>query len=78
MHLGSIKASNFSKSATLDGTTHLLNFEIVRTEVEVMSEVDSAFLHVHLDHVQLKSQSQDYVITSRSAIWLQNSNCAKA
>ena len=36
-----------------------------------MSEADNAFLHVHLDHVQPKSQLQDCVITSRSAIWLQ-------
>ena len=43
----------------------------------MMSEADSAFLHVHLDHMQLKSRSQDYVITSRSAIWLQNLNCAR-
>ena len=43
----------------------------------MMSEADDAFLHVHLDHAQLKLQSQDYVITSRSAIWLQNSNCAR-
>ena len=34
-----------------------------------MSDADDAFLHVHLDHVQLKSQSQDYAITSGSAIW---------
>ena len=37
----------------------------------MMSEADSAFLHVHLDHVQLKSWSQDYTITSGSAIWFQ-------
>ena len=46
----------------------------------MMSEADDAFLHVHLlnlDHVQPKSRSQDYVITSRSAIWLQNLNCAR-
>ena len=36
-----------------------------------MSEADDAFLHVHLDHVQPKSQLQDYMITCRSAIWLQ-------
>ena len=42
----------------------------------MMFEADNAFLHVHLDHVQTKSWSQDY-ITSRSAIWLQNSNCAR-
>ena len=33
-----------------------------------MSEADDAFLHVHLDHVQPKSWSQDYTMTSRSAI----------
>ena len=42
-----------------------------------MSEADDAFLHVHLDHVQPKSQSQDYAITSGSVIWLQNLNCAR-
>ena len=40
----------------------------------MLSEADDAFLHVHLDHVQPKSQSQDY---AGSAIWLQNSNCAR-
>ena len=44
----------------------------------MMSEADSAFLHVHLDHVQPKSRSQDYAITSGSAIWLQNFNCASS
>ena len=43
-----------------------------------MSEADDAFLHVHLDQVQPKSWSQDYTITSRSTIWLQNSNCANS
>ena len=43
----------------------------------MMSEADDAFLHVHLDHVQPKLRSQDYAITSRSAIWLQNLNCAR-
>ena len=43
-----------------------------------MSEADDAFLHVHLDHLQSKSRSQDYVTTSGSAIWLQNSNCKEA
>ena len=43
-----------------------------------MSEADDAFLHVHLDHVQPKSRSQDYAITSRSTIWLQISNCANS
>ena len=33
-----------------------------------MSEADDAFLHVHLDHVQPKTQSQDYAVTFRSAI----------
>ena len=42
-----------------------------------MSEADDAFLPVHLDHVQPKSRSQDYTITSGSAIWLQNTNCAR-
>ena len=72
-----IKASHFTKSATVDCPTHVLNFEIVRTEVEMMSEADSAFLHVHLDHVQAKSWSQDYTISSGLAIWLQNLNCAR-
>ena len=35
----------------------------------MMSEADDAFLHVHLDHIQPKSQSQDYTTTSVSAIW---------
>ena len=42
-----------------------------------MSEADDAYLHVSLDHVQLKSQSQDYMVISGSAIWLQNLNCAE-
>ena len=58
-------------------TFDLLNFEIVPTWAGMMSEADDAFLHVHLGHVQLKSQSQDYTITSRSAVWLQNLNCAR-
>ena len=33
-----------------------------------MSEAGDAFLHVHLDHMQLKSWSRDYAVTSRSAI----------
>ena len=37
----------------------------------MMSEADDAFLHVRLEHVQPKSRSQDYAITSWSAIWLQ-------
>ena len=45
-----IKASYFCKSGTLDGSTHLLNFEITQTKVEMLSEGDDAFLHVHLDH----------------------------
>ena len=57
--------------------TFLLNFEIVRTYVEMMSEVDDAILHVHLDHVQPKSRSQDYAIISGSAIWLPDLNCAR-
>ena len=65
--MGSYKTTYFSKSATLDGSTHLLNFKIVQTEVEMMSEADSAFLFVHLDHVQPKSRSRDYVMTSGSA-----------
>ena len=32
------------------------------------SEADGAFLHVHLDHVQLKAWSRDYAITSGSVI----------
>ena len=43
----------------------------------MMSEADGAFLHVRLDHVQLKSRSQDYLVTFGSAIWLQNLNCAR-
>ena len=43
-----------------------------------MSEADDTFLHVHLDKVQLKSWLQDYAITSGSAIWLQNFNCASS
>ena len=35
----------------------------------MVSEADDAFLHVHLDHVQPKSQSEDYTINSRSAVW---------
>ena len=31
----------------------------------MMSEADDAFLHVHLDHVQLKSRSQDYMTLSQ-------------
>ena len=78
MHIGSYKSLIiFSKPLTLDGSTHLLNFKIVRILVEMMSEADDAFLHVHLDHVQLKSRFQDYAITSGSAIWLQKSNCAR-
>ena len=42
-----IKASHFSKSVTLDSSTHLLNIKIVH--VEMMSDADSAFLHVHLE-----------------------------
>ena len=78
MHMGRVvlKACNFSKSATLDGSTHLLIFKIIQTWVEMVSEADNAFLHVHLDHTQPKSQSQDYLITW-SAIWSQNLNCAR-
>ena len=43
----------------------------------MLSEAGNVFIQVHLDHVQPKSQSQDYALTSRSAIWLQNSNCAR-
>ena len=35
--------------------------------VEMMSEADDVFLRVHLAHVQLKSPSQDYAVTSGSA-----------
>ena len=43
-----------------------------------MSEADDAFLNVHFHvHVQPESRLQDYMITSRSAIWLLNSNCAR-
>ena len=38
----------------------------------MMSKADNAFFHVHLDHMQPKSWSQDYAINSGSAIWLQN------
>ena len=72
-----MKVSHFSESVTLEGSTHLLNFKIVQTYVKMMSEADSAFLHVHLDHVQPKLWLQDYLITSWSAIWLQNLNCAR-
>jgi len=62
------KNSNFSKSATLDdGSTLLLNYRIIWMWVQMMSKADDAFLHVHLDHVQPESQSQDHTITSRSA-----------
>ena len=56
------------ESATQDGSTHLLNFDIGR--VQTMSEEGDAFLHVHLDHMQPKSRSRDYAMTcsSRSAI----------
>ena len=37
----------------------------------MMSEADDTFLSVHLDHMQPESRLQDYVITYRSAIWLQ-------
>ena len=30
----------------------------------MMSEADDAFLHVHLDHMQPKSQLQDYAVAS--------------
>ena len=43
-----------------------------------MSEADDTFIHVHLDNVQLKLWSQDYAITSGSAIWLQDLNCASS
>ena len=43
----------------------------------MMSEADDAFHHVQLDHMQPKSWLQDYAITSGSAIWLQNLNCAR-
>ena len=58
----------FFESATQDGSTHLLNFDIGR--VQAMSEKGDAFLHVHLDHMQPKSRSRDYAMTrsSRSAI----------
>ena len=36
----------------------------------MMSEAGDAFHHVHLDHVQLKSWSRDYAMTSKSAILL--------
>ena len=72
-----IKASHFSSSVTPDGSTHLLNFEIVWTWAEMMSEADDAFLCVRLDHMQPKSWLQDYAITSGAAIWLQNLNCCK-
>ena len=44
---------------------------------EMKFEADDAFFHVHLDHVQPKSRSQDYAVTAGSAIWLQNSDCAR-
>ena len=41
-----IKAAHFSKSLTLDSSTHSLNFKIIRTYSEVMSKADNAFLHI--------------------------------
>ena len=67
MHMGSYKSLSFFQGTTLDRSTHLLNFEIIRTFVEMMCEADDAFLHVHLDHMQLKLRSQDYAMTSGSA-----------
>ena len=43
----------------------------------MMSEAGNVFIQVHLDHVQPKSRSQDYALTSGSAIWLQNLNCVR-
>ena len=60
-------STHFSESATLNGSTHLLNFKIVLTWVKTTSKAGSGFLHVHLGHMQPKSWLQDYVITSRSA-----------
>ena len=57
---------------TLDGSTHLLNFKIVQTEVEMMSEADSAFLFVHLDHVQPKSRLRDDFRVSHFGCKVQN------
>ena len=48
------KKTHFSESATLDGSTHLLNFKIVWTQDEIMSAADDAFLHVHLDQCAAK------------------------
>ena len=47
------------------------------TMSETMSKADNAFLHVHLDHMQPKSRSQDYAIISGSAIWLQKFELCK-
>ena len=66
MYMGSYKSLQVNDMGWF--RTFLLNFEIVRTYVEMMSEVDDAILHVHLDHVQPKSRSQDYAIISESAI----------
>ena len=38
----------------MDDATHLLDFKIIQTSVETMSEAD-VFLHVHLDDMQVKS-----------------------
>ena len=76
MHMGSYKSLSFfqvSETGWFHTFTELQNHSD-RGWDDVWSRW--CFLHVHLDHVQLKSQSQDYVITSRSAIWLQNLNCA--
>jgi len=75
--MGSYKSLSFFQVSNIGWVTHLLNFEIVQTEVEMMSEADNAFLHVHLDHMQPKSWSQDYAITSGSTIQSQNLNCAR-
>ena len=79
MHMSSYKSLSFFQVSNTGWfhTFDFLNFEIVQAWVEMMSEADDAFLHVHLGHVQLKSQLQDYTITSWSPVWLQNLNCAR-
>ena len=74
MHMGSYKSLSFvqvNNTGWFHTFTEFRNWALV----EMMSEADDAFLHVHLDHVQPKSQ--DYAITSGSVIWLQTLNSAR-
>ena len=43
----------------MDDATRLLDFKIIQTSVETMSEADNVFLHVHLDDMQVKSWLHD-------------------